>query len=71
MVLRIFLHGTCSDPRGPVAPVPLERPGSEVVSVRFGPAFATGDTLTYQWTQVSGPTGTLTNPNSANASFTV
>ncbi|MFM5948834.1 MAG: PKD domain-containing protein, partial [Novosphingobium sp.] len=28
-----------------------------------------GDPLTYQWTQVSGPTVTITNPASANASF--
>lgn len=28
-----------------------------------------GDTLTYQWTQVSGPTVAITNPGAANASF--
>ncbi len=29
-----------------------------------------GDSITYQWTQVSGPTVTLSDPNSANPGFT-
>ena len=29
-----------------------------------------GDSITYQWTQVSGPTVTLSDPNSANPNFT-
>lgn len=46
------------------------RGGATVALNGSGSTDGDGDTLTYNWTQLSGPAVTIANPTSANASFT-
>ncbi len=54
----------------PSVSVPDYTPGAPVQLDASNSTDPNGDTLTYSWTQVSGPTVTLVNPNSATPTFT-